>query len=211
LRQQGDFRQALAALRRGHELSSRDPRWRYPSAQWVQQCERLVDLDKQLPGFLEGKTLPAGAAERIELAQLCALKRLPGAAIRFYEAAFADQPNLLAAHRYAAAGAAALAGCGRGDDAAKLEADEQARLRSLALGWLQEELTQSAQELAANRPAVQQRLRSWQADLNLAGVRQPDQLAKFPPTEQEAWRRLWAQVAELAASGPVAPQTETKP
>jgi serine/threonine protein kinase/Flp pilus assembly protein TadD len=43
LRQQGEFAQALAALKRGHELGSRRPYWPYPSAQWVKDCQRLLE------------------------------------------------------------------------------------------------------------------------------------------------------------------------
>jgi serine/threonine protein kinase/Flp pilus assembly protein TadD len=49
LRKQGDLAQALAALKRGHELGSRRPRWPYPSAQWVQECQRLVEREGRLP------------------------------------------------------------------------------------------------------------------------------------------------------------------
>src|SRR5262249_30096661 len=140
LRQQGEFRKALESLRRGHELGSKDPRWPYPSAQWVRQCERLVELDGQLPGVLAGKTTPASPGERIELAGLCSLKRLHRAAARFYEGAFAADPQPLddlgAAHRYNAACAAALAGCGQGKDADKFDGKERARLRRQALDWL---------------------------------------------------------------------------
>src|SRR5262249_8970507 len=94
LRQQGEFREALEELRRGHQLAAREPGCPYPWAKWVRQCERLVDLDEQLPGFLEGKSQPARPAERIELAELCSLKRLHRAAARFYEEAFAAQPSL---------------------------------------------------------------------------------------------------------------------
>jgi serine/threonine protein kinase/Tfp pilus assembly protein PilF len=41
--QQGEFVRALAALKRGHALGSRRPNWPYPSAQWVQECQRLLD------------------------------------------------------------------------------------------------------------------------------------------------------------------------
>src|SRR5262249_46738850 len=137
LQQQGEFREALEALRTGHQLGSRDPRWPYPSAKWVRQCERLVELDEQLPGFLEGKTQPASPAERVELAGLCSLKRLHRAAARFYEEAFAAQPSLAddpgTGHRYDAACAAALAGCGQGRDAVPLDKGQRARLRRQAL------------------------------------------------------------------------------
>ena len=119
-----------------------------PSAQWVRQCERLIDLDGQLPGFLEGKTTPASADERIELAELCSLKRLNRAASRFYEEAFSAAPgsagSLSAAHRYDAACAAALAGCGRGEDAKDVDDKERARWRQQALDWLRADLSLQA-------------------------------------------------------------------
>ena len=44
----GRFAEALISLRRGHELGSKNPRWPFPSAQWVKECERLVELDAKL-------------------------------------------------------------------------------------------------------------------------------------------------------------------
>jgi serine/threonine protein kinase/tetratricopeptide (TPR) repeat protein len=51
LRDQGEFRQALEAVCRGHELGSKESwyMWPYPSGQWVWDCERLVELDGKLP------------------------------------------------------------------------------------------------------------------------------------------------------------------
>src|SRR5262249_15967319 len=95
LGQQGQFREALEEVRRGHELGSRNPGWRYPSAQWVRQSERLVELDERLSDFLERKTMPANPREWIELAVVCSRKQLHPAATRFYEGAFAADPKLL--------------------------------------------------------------------------------------------------------------------
>jgi Flp pilus assembly protein TadD len=39
LRRLGRYEEALAALRRGHELGSRNPNWQTPSAQWIKECE----------------------------------------------------------------------------------------------------------------------------------------------------------------------------
>src|SRR5262249_18327859 len=61
LRLQGEFRRALVALRRGDELGSKNPGWPYPSARWVQECERLVDLEGRLATYLEGKATPVSA------------------------------------------------------------------------------------------------------------------------------------------------------
>jgi RNA polymerase sigma-70 factor (subfamily 1) len=46
LRQQGKFAQARDAFQQGHELGSRRPARLYPSAQWVKECQRLVELDE---------------------------------------------------------------------------------------------------------------------------------------------------------------------
>jgi tetratricopeptide (TPR) repeat protein len=205
LRQQGEFRQALKEYRLGHELGSRNPGWGYPSGKWVHQCERLVELDEKLPGFREGKASPASPGERVEVAALCALKRLNRAAARFYAEAFAAEPRLAddlgAWHRYNAACAAALAGCGRGKDADPPSAKEKARLRGQALGWLRADLAAWASELAKNTPAtraaVQEKMRHWQADADLAGVRGPEALARLPEAERQAWQKLWNDVAGM--------------
>jgi tetratricopeptide (TPR) repeat protein len=207
LRQKGQFREALEEARRGHELGSRNSGWRYPSAQWVRQCERLVELDGRLPGILEGKTTPASPRDGIELAGICSLKRLNRAAIRFYEGAFAADPKLLddlgAAHRYKAACAAALAGCGQGQDADKLNDKERARLRRQALDWLRADLEGWGRLLDRgqdkDRPIIVEQLRHWLADTDFTGVRGPAALAKLPEAERPAWQKLWGDVAETLA------------
>src|SRR5262249_56308301 len=55
LRDKGRFAEALTYLRRGHELGSKNPPWPHPSAEWVKQCERLVELDAKLPKGLKGQ------------------------------------------------------------------------------------------------------------------------------------------------------------
>ena len=67
------------------------------------------------------------------------------AAVRFFTDAFADQPNLpndpTNQHRYNAACSAALAGCGQGEDAKKLDAAQRTELRKQAIEWLRADLT----------------------------------------------------------------------
>jgi serine/threonine protein kinase/predicted Zn-dependent protease len=46
LREQGHYQEALAALRRGHELGSRNPGWRFPSARWVKECTTLAAVSE---------------------------------------------------------------------------------------------------------------------------------------------------------------------
>jgi tetratricopeptide (TPR) repeat protein len=206
-KQKGQFREALEELRSSHEIGSRNPRWAYPSAQRVRECERLIELDEKLPGILEGKTTPASPDERIELAGLCALKRLHRAAARFCEEAFAAQPalasNLGAFHRYNAACAAALAGCGQGQDADKLDDRERSRLRRQALDWLRADLDEWRRLLAREpdkvRSVLVPQMRHWLDDPDFAGVRGPQALAQLPEAEREPWQRLWDDVATTLA------------
>jgi serine/threonine-protein kinase len=205
----GQFTEALTYLRRGHELGSKNQRWPIPSAQWVKECEQLVELDARLPRVLKEEIQPAGIGERIALAQLCQMscKSLYLAAYRFYTAAFAEQPNLAddlqGQHRYNAACAAALAGCGHGKDARDLPDREYVGLRRQALEWLRADLAANRQLLEKEpdkaRPLVREHMQHWQQDTDFAGVRGPDALAKLPEAERQEWQKLWADVADTLA------------
>jgi tetratricopeptide (TPR) repeat protein len=206
LLQQGRFAEALTALKRGHELGSKKPRWPYPSAQWVRTAEHFVALESKLPMILKGEAQPADAAERLVLARICQEhKKRYAAATRFYAEAFTAQPalavNLNTQDRYNAACAAALAGCGQGEDAAPLAAPERARLRNQALTWLRADLTAMRQLLQTEpdkaRLTVARALKHWQADTDFAGVRNAESMAKLPEAERAAWTKLWQDVAML--------------
>jgi tetratricopeptide (TPR) repeat protein len=203
----GQFAEALTTLRRGRELASKKPRLVNQFDRWIQQCERLVDLDRRLPAVLRGESVPVSASERLEFAGLCNRKHLNVAGARFYQEAFAERPELAKdmpkGHRYNAACLAALAGCARGDDAAGLDADQRAGWRRQALDWLRADLSLWAKRLESGQPAdraeVQKSLRHWQRDPDLAGLRDPPALAKLPAEEQKACRKLWAEIeAHLA-------------
>jgi serine/threonine-protein kinase len=206
LEQKGQFADALVALREGQKRVSGMPAASAEAAEMVQEGARLADLDARLPAILRGETKPADAAEQRDLARLCQqYKRQYAAAARFYADAFAARPRLAedlrTGDRYNAACAAALAGCGRGEDAAKLGAKERARWRGQALTWLRADLAARAKQLESGKPEdradVQEQLRHWQEDADLAGLRDPDSVAKLPADEQEACRKLWADVAAL--------------
>jgi serine/threonine-protein kinase len=198
LREQGRFAEALASLRRGHQLGSKTPGWRYPSAAWVRRCERLVEMESRLPALLRGDTAPASASECAEFASVCRTMRLYATAARLYADAFDDLPSQ---PRYDAARSAALAAAGRGEDARALPDKEVVRLRRQALSWLRAELALLVKRAAggdtAAKQTVRERVQHWQQDADLAAVRDKEALDKLPDGERDAWRQLWADVADL--------------
>jgi hypothetical protein len=128
------------------------------------------------------------------------------AAARCCADAFTAHPQLLAGpstkHRYLAACAAALAGCGQGRDAADLDEPTRVRFRQQARDWLRAEL-EERRRLLAQEPgqvrAVARDLQDWLWDSPFAGVRGPDALARLPEAERQAWQQLWADVAATLA------------
>jgi len=122
-----------------------------------------------------------------------------------YAAAFAAAAKLAddlwAWRRYNAACHAALAAAGQGEDAVKLDDKERTRLRQQALDWLRADLALRSKQLASGQPAdratVRQKLRYWQKDSDLAGIRDAAALMKLPAEQRAACAKLWADVAAL--------------
>jgi tetratricopeptide (TPR) repeat protein len=192
----GHLEKAIASYRQAMRISPGC------AAAEVRQCERFLELDGKLPGIRAGKITPASPQERIDLAQLCSLKRLHHAAARFYAEALAQEPGLAndrnAGHRYNAACAVALAGCGQGQDAGKLEDKERARLRRQALDWLRADLEAWARLLDKpsdkDLPVLLKQMRYWLVDPDFVGVRGPGAFARLPEAERPPWWKLWNDV-----------------
>jgi tetratricopeptide (TPR) repeat protein len=200
LRLQGKFAAALTALQKAHDLGSKQAGWPSVSARRIKQCERLLELDQKLPSILKGTAQPRDAAEQVELAGICLVKKNPVAAAHFFAAALKAQPQLAGEHRYNAACAAVLAATGRGQDADRLKDGEPARLRQQALDWLKSELADLKQQLQANpnkSGMVKAKWQHWQMDTDLAGVRDPKELARLPEAEHREWQVFWGEVAAL--------------
>ncbi|HJT76513.1 MAG TPA: tetratricopeptide repeat protein [Gemmataceae bacterium] len=178
------------------------------AAEELRQCDRLIPLAPRLSAVLRGLDQPANAEEMLGFAELCSLpfERRLRAATWFYSAAFAGDPkiagDLKACHRYNAARCAALAGCGQGKDKDTLDDTEKA-LRRQALDWLQADLALWTKQAQGHQPAdralLQQMLRHWKEDTDLAGVR-GDALARLPEAERGPWKKLWDDVDALLAT-----------
>ncbi|HZW33338.1 MAG TPA: tetratricopeptide repeat protein, partial [Isosphaeraceae bacterium] len=207
LQREGRFAEALSELKCGHELGTKDPRWPYPSAQWVRQAQRLVELDQKLPSLLSGRAKPGDVAETCDLALVCSGKKLHGASARLWAEALRAQPKLAedpkAGHRYHAACAATLAGSGQGKDDPPLDDATKTRWRKQAIDWLKADLRAWSQLRDTGprqaRPLIIKTLQSWKADPDLASLRDPAALAKLPREEQDACRALWTEVDTLLA------------
>ena len=69
------------------------------------------------------------------------------------------------------------------------------------LDWLQADLAVYTKRLASGESKqqllVQQRLRNWQRDPDLIGIRDAAALARLPAQEQKACQQLWAEVKTL--------------
>jgi serine/threonine-protein kinase len=212
LEEKGDLDAAITEYRRALDLDPERPETRSRLAvAWVGRLlERgvyLRTLERQLPAILAGQSRPATPAESLEYARLCSWKGLPAGSARLYVDAFTADPKLAddprAAHRYRAACSAALAGCGRGGDADRLGDRERAGWRRLALDWMRADLAGRARQLEGGKPEhhkqVQDQLRRWLRDPDLAGIRDADAVMRLPAEERDACRRLWADVAALLA------------
>ncbi|MFO0960018.1 MAG: hypothetical protein U0800_21720 [Isosphaeraceae bacterium] len=123
---------------------------------------------------------------------------------RLWARAIESEPGIVedrqAQHLYNAACAAALASTGQGKDDPPPDEAERARLRTQARDWLDAELTAwatVAESQPKDRPLVVQTLRHWQADADLAGVRDPAALEAFPEAERAAWTALWERAGRL--------------
>ena len=160
-----------------------------------------------LSAFLDGKYQPQDNDERLALLGICQFRNRTRAMARLYADAFAaSRPladDLGAGHRYNAARAAALAGCGRGEDARDLEDGERKRWRDQARQWLRAELAARARALGADPTAarweVHETLTRWQKEPDLACVRDPGELNRLAADERKEYFALWAEVATVLA------------
>jgi serine/threonine protein kinase/tetratricopeptide (TPR) repeat protein len=214
LRRGRKYTEALAYLRKGHELALKIPKdpgkrrtgWGYDSARWVRECEQLVQLDHKL-----AKALKEGAAfdnvkEQFDLGAFCLYHQdLPVTAARFYAAALAApvQPSrdVRAGYLFHAACAAALAGAGKGQDAPQLDEEDRRRWRNQAVAWLRTALTCWSQRLKEATPAEQQaicrQLERWEKAVELTTLRDEHALARLGADERALCRTLWAEVRIL--------------
>jgi tetratricopeptide (TPR) repeat protein len=200
-----EFTEAEAEIRQGLDLVPEGEKelGAYLERQ-LERCQRLRALEGRLPAVVQGKDKPA-AADCLDLAELCFVKKHYATAARLYAEALAATPqlteNLRAGHRFNAACATALAGSGHGDDAAGLREPELEGLRKQAREWLRLDLAAWAKKVdtgtAADRIQAQKTLAPWRNDPDLAGLRDADTHERLPPAERQECQALWQEIADL--------------
>jgi hypothetical protein len=135
---------------------------------------------------------------------MCYDTKRHASAARFWAKAFEIDPKLAndrqAQHPYNAACAAALAGCGQGQDDPAPDEMARVKLRQQALDWLKAELAAWTTLLDRNARAAQPialTLQHWKVDPDLTGIRDAERLAKLLEAERSSWRELWEEVDRL--------------
>jgi serine/threonine-protein kinase len=200
-----ELTEAEAEVRRGLNLFPEgEEKLRANLEGQLQRCQRLRALEVRLPAVVQGKDKPA-AADCLDLAELCFVKKHYATAARLYAEALAAMPQLTedlrAGHRFNAARAAALAGGGQGDDAAGLGELERKALRKQARDWLRLDLAAWVKKVdtgtEADRIQAEKTLAPWRDDPDLAGLRDADALKRLPPAERQECRALWQEVADI--------------
>ncbi len=94
LRRLGRYEEALEPLRKGHHLGSKRADWRYPSLDWLQECEGMAALASHLPAVLNGTEKPKGDEEKLAFARVCYDKALYAASARLWSEAIGADSKL---------------------------------------------------------------------------------------------------------------------
>jgi hypothetical protein len=158
-----------------------------------------------LPAFLDGTYRPQDNDERLALLGVCQFTNRTCAAAHLYSDAFATDPHLAedlrAGYRYNAARSAALAGCGLGLEGAQHTTPERTPWRRQARDGLGADLELCAEILdggsGASRALVRKTLAQWQADPDLAGLRESSATDKLSTDERKECLALWQTVGNL--------------
>jgi serine/threonine-protein kinase len=168
------------------------------------EVERVVIPN--LEALLSGQEAPRDQDERLAVAAVCQTTGRWLRAAALYAEAIDAEPDEASRpeseRRYMAACCAVRAACGVDPSSAALSAEERGRLRGQARRWLRADLQSLSEGCAAGTRArhfAAGVLARWQADPDLASVRDKDSMASIPEGERDEWRALWSEVEEILA------------
>jgi tetratricopeptide (TPR) repeat protein len=196
--QNSRFAEAEAAYRSADEMGH--PR----AATAAAKCRNWAARIRRIERIVAGEIEPPAAAELLSLARLARFANRHAAAAELWEAAFlAMKPDQRGRQLFEAARSAALAGLGRGRDAARLDEAARGALLDRAAGWVGAYLDGLAAILErdrdAHRASVRRTLEFVTTCRDLAPLRTTTVLATLTAERQHRWLALWTRAHALAA------------
>ena len=199
---QGKLSEAVRSYRRANEIFSKQNG--AFAEKWTRETERRLrklESRSRLLAIARGEEKANSAKEWASAAYAAYKQARYVTAARAYSQAFAAHPELrdVWPHRYNTACSLALAACGKGKDAKGLSEAARAKLRAQAHGWLVAEFLQLRRQLERGEKLAKAigRLKHWQKDADLPGIRDADQLKALPAEEAQRWQKFWKEVKGL--------------
>ncbi|HVS35666.1 MAG TPA: protein kinase [Gemmataceae bacterium] len=208
LKQQGKLDEAIVEFREALRI---DPKFALAGTE-LAAAERMAAVQDKLPALLKGDFKPQTRDEFLGMTQLCVIKKRYIAGTSLYAAAFSADPKMAddikTGRRYDAACCAALAAGGEGNDDPPPTEAKKADLRRQTLEWLRADLAVWIKirdnGSIEDRKTIRDTMMRWQQDfrdvMNPAGVTNGVGWYYLPADEQQAWRKLWDDVAALLKS-----------
>jgi serine/threonine-protein kinase len=164
----GQFRTAAATLREAAEQFPADNAKGETARAAARRAMRMAALEDRLPQVIAGAVTMSTPAAWAEVGEVCRRTKRYAAAARFYQEAADADPKYVPQ----AAVCAALAGFGRGIDAAEVSEDARAEWRKSAL-------------------AVLRKSAEYARDPVLVTLRDSSSTADLSTIEREAWQAVW--------------------
>jgi tetratricopeptide (TPR) repeat protein len=193
----GSYAAALVAFRTGHAQGAALQAWRYPSSRWLLAAEQRAALEPRLIALLGTRESPRPTEDVLELSRMAARKGRPELAARWLTELFEREPGRAAEPDARLEAACAAVRAGEQEPALAVE---PVRWRTLARGWLRDELERRTAEVRDDATALAARraLGAWQVASELAGVRDAERLERLPAAEREEWSALWSSASALS-------------
>ena len=191
----------LATSRALELLSDVDPHREQLHAQ-LDRCDQLASMDARIPAILQDRGTVLDPAERLLCAELLFNRQEYDEAACQYTDVLADSsntiPNLYLQYGFAAARAAARAGCSDASDESTPSDPRQILRCNQARSWLQLSLANLTEKenrnLDDDRLVILRTLSQWLNCPDLSSIRDERSLLKLPTDDDQQCRKLWLDV-----------------
>ena len=197
----GNLDEALDLLRRSAKLSADFPNWPFKTEEFVRDCERMIELNEELPAILRGEGNSGDFTDLVLLARLCRAKQLYAAEARSWKSAVEEDLAKLGGNLWNVALAAARAGCGQGKDTDAVDDAERSAWRRKALEWLWKYLERVKSFYSPGDPdsvrTFKLNLENMKSDGDLEALRGERYLALLPERDRKDFKAFWAELDRL--------------